>query len=257
MVRAQAGSKPQAPRATGRQAEKSAATRLAAIRGAIDCFVEIGYARSSTIEIAKRGKVSRGAMIHHFPTKRRLLEACVEHINNERIRQFREAMHRSALTRADREAQKGLDVFWNHLNSRLSTAFHELTNASRTDPELARVMRAAIARFEREWHEAVKEMFPEWKDRGALFDLAMDISQFLLEGMAQNKLSHDAERRRERVRDYLKARLREIFRAGERVEVDSAVQQFLRSHGGGTRAVATHSSGTTAAPLALSAEAGA
>jgi AcrR family transcriptional regulator len=218
-------------RATGRQAEKSAATRLAAIRGAVDCFVEIGYARSSTIEIAKRAQVSRGAMIHHFPTKRRLLEAVVEHIVTERIRQFRDAMRRNALTREDREAQKGLDVYWNHLHSRLFTAFNELTHASRTDPELARVMRAATARFEREWHEAVKEMFPEWKDRGPLFDLAMDLSQFLLEGMALNKLSHDAERRRDRVRDYLKARLKEIFKAGDGSEVDGAVQQFVRSLG--------------------------
>jgi AcrR family transcriptional regulator len=218
-------------RPTGRQAEKSAATRLAAIRGAIDCFVEIGYARSSTIEIAKRARVSRGAMIHHFPTKRRLLEACVEYIIDERIRQYRSAIRRSALTREDREAQKGLDVYWNHLHSRLFIAFQELTMASRTDPELARVMRAANARFEREWHEAIKEMFPEWKDRGPLFDLAMDLSQFLLEGMALNKLSHDAERRRDRVRDYLKARLKEIFRAGESAEGDGAVQQFVRSLG--------------------------
>lgn len=217
------------PRTSGLQPAKSAATRTAAIEGAIECLIKTGYARTSTIEIAKRANVSRGAMVYHFPTKRRLLDAIAEYIITERIRQFTDAMRRSALTDEDRRQQKGIDVYWHHLHSRLFIAFHELVVASRTDPQLARAMRAANTRFESEWHKTVKELFPEWRDRGALFELAMDLTQFLLEGMALNQLAHDARRRRDRIREYLKSRLREIFAAGESPDMEGAVQDFLRS----------------------------
>jgi len=191
--------------------------------------VEIGYARASTIEISKRAHVSRGAMIYHFPTKRKLLEATVEYIISERIRRFTADMHAPALSVEDRLSQRGIDIYWRHLNSRLFTAFHELVTASRTDAELARVLKAATVRFDKVWHQTVQQLFPEWQGKDALLGLALDLTRFLLEGMALNKLSHDARQRRQRIRDYLKSRLREILAAGERADRDSAVQDFLRS----------------------------
>ena len=215
-------------RTPGRQAEKSAATRQAAIEAAVDCFVNIGYSRSSTIEIAKRAHVSRGAMIHHFPSKRKLLEATVEYIISERIRRFTADMRRAVFTVEDRLSQRGIDIYWKHLNSRLFTAFHELVTASRTDAELARVLKAATLRFDKVWYQTVELLFPEWKGKDDLLGLAQDLTRFLLEGMALNKLSHDAKQRRLRIREYLKLRLREILAAGERPEREGAVQDFLR-----------------------------
>lgn len=217
-------------RSSGKQAQKSAATRLAAIQGAIECFLTLGYARSSTIEIAKVAKVSRGAMIHHFPTKRALLEATVAHIVTQRVAAMSRDMRKLNL-RGDRAVTRGIDVYWRHLHTRLFTAWHELVVASRTDRELARVMRAGTAKFDREWHSAVQEMFPDWGEKGALFELAMDLVQFLLEGMALNRLSHDARRRRERIREYLKTRIEDIFKAGSESDSDRAVRELLRLHG--------------------------
>jgi len=189
----------------------------------------MGYARSSTIEIAKRARISRGAMIYHFPTKRKLLEATVEYIISERIRRFTADMHGPGLSVQDRLSQRGIDIYWKHLNSRLFTAFHELVTASRTDAELARVLKAATIRFDKVWLQTVQELFPEWRDKGALLGLALDLTRFLLEGMALNKLSHDARQRRLRIREYLKSRLREILAAGERADREGAVQDFLRA----------------------------
>ena len=211
------------------QAERSAATRQATIEAAVDCFVKMGYARSSTIEISKRARVSRGAMIYHFPTKRKLLEATVEYIISERIRRFKADMNPQGLSVEDRLSQYGIDIYWKHLNSRLFTAFHELVTASRTDAELARVLRAATVRFDKVWHQTVQDLFPEWKGKDALLGLAVDLTRFLLEGMALNKLTHDARQRRLRIREYLKSRLREILAAGERTDMERAVQDFLRA----------------------------
>lgn len=209
----------------GRQAAKSALTRRATLDAAIECIVKLGYAKTTTIEVARVAGISRGAMIHHFPTKWKMLEATVEHLIERRLEAFKRAMSKIK-TEEDRLKFKGIDVYWRHLKSDLFVAFHELTVASRTDPDLARIMRAANTRFDEEWLRAVREVFPEWADKGALLDLAIDLTQFLCEGMALNTLSNDARKRRERIREYLKARLAEILVATE--EGDDSVQQFLR-----------------------------
>ena len=51
----------------GWQAQKSAATRNLIIEAAIKCFVELGYAQTTTTAIADKAGLSRGAMLHHFP----------------------------------------------------------------------------------------------------------------------------------------------------------------------------------------------
>ena len=214
------------PQSDGKQAAKSASTRRATLDAAIQCFVDLGYARTTTIEVAKVAGISRGAMIHHFPTKRRMLEAAVEHLINRRIESFSKAL--SKIKSEERLNFKGIDIYWEHVKSDLFTAFHELTVASRTDPDLARIMKAANTRFESEWHRLVRERFPEWSGKGALLDLAMDLTQFLCDGMALNTLSHDTRKRRERLRQYLKARLAEIFAAADNGTNEGAVQQFLR-----------------------------
>src|SRR5437763_16557793 len=62
------------------QAERTAATRGRLLDAALDVLAEQGYAATTTVEAAKRAGVSRGAPLHHFPTKPELLAAAVEHL---------------------------------------------------------------------------------------------------------------------------------------------------------------------------------
>ena len=57
------------PEPTGWQAQKSAATRNLIVEAAIRCFVDLGYAQTTTTAIAEKAGLSRGAMLHHFPSK--------------------------------------------------------------------------------------------------------------------------------------------------------------------------------------------
>ena len=64
----------------GWQAQKSASTRRLIIESAIKCFVDLGYSRTTTTEIAKRAGLSRGAMLHHFPSKVEIVKAAVDYM---------------------------------------------------------------------------------------------------------------------------------------------------------------------------------
>ena len=211
-----------------KQEEKSEKTRTQTLQATVDCFYDYGYANTSTKKIADRAKISRGAMIHHFPSKRSLLSAVVDHIIDTRITAFRNDIHK--LKNADARLDSGLDIYWKHLHTKNVIAYHELLVASRTDQELTVVMKAGTRKFEERWTDSIREIFPEWTDAGPLFDLAMDVCQFSFEGMALNKLSHNAAQRQERMVQYIKSRVREIFEAAATGEHDKSVAEFIISH---------------------------
>src|SRR5580765_2376049 len=76
------------------QAERSAATRARLLDATIECVLDLGYARTTTIEIARRAGLSRGAQLHHFPTKIELVTAAIEHLFTRRHQEFLEAFDR-------------------------------------------------------------------------------------------------------------------------------------------------------------------
>jgi len=43
----------------------------------IDCLVEEGYSGTTTTRVVERAGLSRGAQVHHFPTKSQLVAEAV------------------------------------------------------------------------------------------------------------------------------------------------------------------------------------
>lgn len=62
------------------QAERSAATRGRILEAAVTCLYKQGYGATTTVSVATTAKVSRGAMLHHFPSKADLMLATLAHV---------------------------------------------------------------------------------------------------------------------------------------------------------------------------------
>jgi AcrR family transcriptional regulator len=62
------------------QAERTAATRTAILKAAANLIRRRGYARFRTAEVASEAGLSRGAQLHHFPTKDSLVVATLEYV---------------------------------------------------------------------------------------------------------------------------------------------------------------------------------
>jgi AcrR family transcriptional regulator len=193
----------------GWQAQKSASTRNAILDSAITCIVELGYRGATTTAIATKAGLSRGAMLHHFPSKIDVVRAAVEHLHNKRLKAFRRAMTRGAAPGADR-VLLGVEAFFDHVRHPLFVAFFELSMAARTDPELAGILRPTQEAFEREWYRTAREVFPEWKGRDEQFDIALDLSRYVMEGMAISFLTQRGSERDKRVLGHLVATLHEL-----------------------------------------------
>jgi AcrR family transcriptional regulator len=190
------------------QAQKSASTRTQITEAAIKCFVEYGYSRTTTTLIAQKAGLSRGAMLHHFPSRLAVVRAAVEHLHSKRLRAFRKAVGKPS---ADGDhVRQSVEAYWAHVRHPLFVAFFELAVAARSDKELASILRPAQEAFEREWHQAAVDVFPEWRGRGEKFDLALDLSRYVLEGMAISFLTNKETERDQRVLGYLDEKIREL-----------------------------------------------
>jgi AcrR family transcriptional regulator len=64
--------------AQSRRLEYAEATRQALVDSAVELFTERGYAGTSLDEIAKRARVTKGALYHHFSGKQAMFEAAFD-----------------------------------------------------------------------------------------------------------------------------------------------------------------------------------
>jgi AcrR family transcriptional regulator len=144
---------------------RSVATRAALLDAALDCLIADGYSAVTTIEISRRAGVSRGAQLHHFPTKAELMTAAVEHLLERRMREFAAALATVRPT-ADRLDQ-AVDVVWSMFDGSAFIAWVELWVAARTDAELATAMIEVDRRFTEESQRMAVELLSDLGPRDA------------------------------------------------------------------------------------------
>ncbi|GAA1943171.1 TetR/AcrR family transcriptional regulator [Amycolatopsis minnesotensis] len=125
--------------ATGRtQEERSAAMRQRLLDATIDCLVEFGYAGTTTTRVADRAGVTRGAQVHHFPTKTDLVTSAIRHLAAKRTEVAMAELDR--LKASADPIGDALQLLWEMHQGPVFSATVELWVASRTDPELRHQM---------------------------------------------------------------------------------------------------------------------
>ena len=145
------------PRRT--QEERTATMRARLLDATVETLFERGYARTTTTEIVRRARVSRGAQLHHFPTKAALVTTAFEHLFAQRTREYRAAFAEAAAAGGDRAAVS-IDLLWSMLSGPTFYAWLELVVAARTDAKLRRTVSALGARFVETVREIFHEIFP-------------------------------------------------------------------------------------------------
>src|SRR5579883_2294771 len=104
------------PRPRRTQKERSEAMQQRLLDATIDCLYEVGYSRTTTIEVAARAGVSRGAQLHHFPTKKRLVTVAVRHLLTKRLEEFRDAF--ATLPQGADKYASVIDILWDKTSNR-------------------------------------------------------------------------------------------------------------------------------------------
>lgn len=165
--------------------ERGARTRERLLDATIGCLIELGYSRTSMQEICTRAGVSRGAQLHHFPTKVGLMAGAVEHLTQRQI---------AAIRSADLEIPPGpegiavmIDLLWAGFSGPLAKASMELWVASASDPDL----RASLLPVDRALGRATFELYRDAAGSGlpaAAFETVFWLTVNLNRGLALDEM---------------------------------------------------------------------
>jgi len=174
------------PRRTNQ--ERSATTQAAILDATIEQLAEHGYGRTTTVEVAERAGVSRGALVHHFPTRSDLVLAALEYLCERRLTELEAGIARLSTT-AERPSAF-VDLMWSTFEGPLFTAQLELWMAARADPDLF----DRLYPLERGFGKRLSELCTEALGDGA--GPFFELTKHLMRGMAVERLLKSDERER-------------------------------------------------------------
>lgn len=177
------------------QEQRREKTRAAILEAAVDCLVELGYARTTTLEVQKRASVSRGALLHHFPSKADLLTATIRHLATLRGREI--ADYATNLPDGGARLDAVIDLLWDSFSGPLFFVAMELRNAARTEPGLGVVVAEVELDLRRRILQQSGQIVGEAIASSPAFEDAMDMTLQLMIGAAMSTILHrDDERAR-------------------------------------------------------------
>lgn len=167
------------------QAERSEAMRERLVDAALQCLVTDGYAGTTVSRIVETAQVSRGAPVHHFPSKAALMEAAAKQL----VRRFYISLGRmiGSIDASDDRLHALIEAGWRMLlTTPESTALLELLVASRHEPELAAMLQKLWAMAYHTTRAAGEHYLEPVGADDNVGDLII-LTQWLLRGMAEDR----------------------------------------------------------------------
>jgi AcrR family transcriptional regulator len=180
------------------QEERTRVMRARLLEATVDCLVERGFAGTSTTLVSERAGVSRGAQLHHFPTKNDLVVAAVEHPTEKRGLELAAAA--AAVPEGPRHTRAVLQVLADHFTSPVFTAALELWVAARTDEALLAAVAPLEQRVGRETHRLTVELLGADESVAGTREL-VQATLDLVRGLGLANTITDDARRRGRILD--------------------------------------------------------
>ena len=181
------------PGAESWQETKSQLTREAILEATIMCFISQGYANTTTPGIAAMAKISRGAMTHHFKSRKDVIYSAIAYLYRKRISEYQSLMSEAISKRkpsdtsieAIREDMNNVvRALWKYYTLPCYYAHLELITASRTDLELAQVLVSLNQDAEKVVPQFFRAMFPHWSSSEENITLTFDLLISTLRGMS-------------------------------------------------------------------------
>lgn len=178
-----AQSKPKRTRRT--QEERSSATQDLLLTATIDCIVTLGYAGTSTTEICRRAGVSRGAQVHHYPTRAQLVAAAVARLFEREHQALRDSLV------GEQELDSVFAQLWALYSGPTLHAWMELLVAARSDPALREQLREVDRSFFEQARLTCRQLLGIESADDAMMAAAARMILSIFDGLALNRTLYD------------------------------------------------------------------
>ena len=190
---------PEVKRVPRTQQQRREETRRALLDAAVESLIEVGFARTTTLEVQRRAGVSRGALLHHFPSKAQLLVAAVDHLAEMRAKEMKAFASQLPPDAPDAHNDKldprtdvVLDLLWQCFSGTFFKVSMELRTAARTDPELRTVLTSAEVVLRDRIIAQSRTLFGKAVAEHPNLPRALDLTLQLMIGAAMTAVLHDS-----------------------------------------------------------------
>lgn len=140
---------------------RRADSRALILDAAVQALVSHGYAGASTVVIQRLAGVSRGRLLHYFPSREQLLVAAAQRLAAERIKEMELWFESAPAVEADGVGRidYAVTLLWRTFRQPYFWAAMELWLAARTDPGLRGELAASEHRLGRAIENVIATMF--------------------------------------------------------------------------------------------------
>nr|WP_298965017.1 TetR/AcrR family transcriptional regulator [uncultured Halomonas sp.] len=171
------------------QEERSRQTQARVTQATIECILEKGIRATSTVDVARLAGVSRGALVHHYPSKTLLMQAALEDLLSREVESVREMavkvrageLNFDSLLKALHEHFKG-DLYM--------VTLEYLTNA-RTDPDIMKVLVPLAANFNDSLEQIWEQLVASANHTSHQNRVALNATLCMMRGMGAQSIWRD------------------------------------------------------------------
>ena len=189
------------------QTQRRTETNARLLDATLECLIERGYSGTTTTEIEGRAGVSRGARLHYYPTKARLLSAAVAHLYGRIAARYAEAIEH-----VDPDGDRfheGYRLLWDTYKDPAFAAVLELLLAARTAPELRAALQETSGGYQKDVRKRANTYFPDLAHHDA--DGLLESLQAMMTGLALQRLVFGDDGRRPLALDVVERMVNETF----------------------------------------------
>lgn len=173
------------------QEERRTTTQTALLEATVRCLGRLGFAGTSISSVIKEARVSRGALLHHYPAKNELIAHAIHHFYCQRLDRFKAKLlgaNTDQLSLEDR-----LRVLKEDFATWYDTA-REIEVAMRTNQEIARLQEQLSAQQHEQMSREYEQLLPEFAVLENPRDM-IGIACYLMRGLASDRDQGNVARR--------------------------------------------------------------
>jgi AcrR family transcriptional regulator len=169
--------------------DQRAATYRRIVDVAVESLIEEGFAATTTVEVQRRAGLSRGALLHHFPTREQLFTAAVHRLVQVNLEALWAEL--AAAPAGTDPVTRGMWVLRRASRRPSFGAELELWGAARTEHRLREALRAAERGARKELYSVIDGVFGPEIVAAPCYPLVVELTVQLMRGLTISAALHE------------------------------------------------------------------
>ncbi|WP_018917457.1 TetR/AcrR family transcriptional regulator [Vreelandella zhanjiangensis] len=171
------------------QEERSRNTQARVMQATIECVLAKGIRATSTVDVARQAGVSRGALVHHYPSKTLLMQSALEDLLNQEVENVRQLA--VSVQEGNFDFDSLLRVLHEHFKGDLYMVTLEYLTTARTDPDIMKVLIPLAARFNSSLETIWQQLVASSRHTSRQNRVALNATLCMMRGMGAQSIWRD------------------------------------------------------------------